>query len=277
MRLDPTVSIPPWLRALLQRSIKQRRLWLEQRVISVTTLLQPAWMVYLQDRHWDEIVVDPMSLLPAALGNAWHEEAAKCDPGGGMSEARIEVPIGDWTLTGQPDYWDPDVIVDRKTAKVWSRVFGKPEWEQQLNLYRWLIHTATGNLIPRLEVHVLYTDWTDRGAMRNADHPRKRFEVIEAPVWGIDTADRFIEKRLSALEKAIVDPCTPEERWERGEWWAVMKPQRKTAVKRCGDEDEAYQIAKSITGGYVEHRPGEKIRCKSWCNVSQFCPVGREA
>lgn len=276
MRLDPNIEIPVWLRRLLSQNL-DRRFDLENRFISVTGLLQPAHMLRLKQRHWDDLVVNPIDLLPSAIGTAWHEVSAKWDDPDGASEVRIEVEYDDWTISGQPDYFDSTTIVDRKTAKVWSRVFGKPEWEQQLNLYRWLLHRGAGYDIGKLEVHVIYLDWISAYAKKHHDSglPPLRFEVLQLPVWDYDRCEAFVRQRLELLVNPTPAICTPEERWERGECWAVMKKGRKSALKRCDTLQQAVDLANSTTTGYVEHRPGEAVRCRSWCDVATFCPFGQ--
>ena len=91
----------------------------------------------------------------------------------------------------------------------------------------------------------------------------------------MEDARAFVEAKLAALEASDVFICSPDQRWERGEHWAVMKTGRKTAMKRCDTATEAATIAGGITGGYVEHRPGDPVRCRSWCNVRQFCDFGK--
>lgn len=275
MRLDPDIEVPGWLRRLLSQNLEKRFSLADQR-ISVTGLLQPAHMLRLKEDHWHQLVVDPINLIPSAIGVAWHEDAARHD-GDGCSELRVEVELDGWTISGQPDFFSEEVIIDRKTAKVWSKAFGKPEWEQQLNCYRWLLARGMGYDIPRLEVHVVYLDWIKGHALRHHDSglPQSRFEVLQIPVWDYDRCEDFIRERLTLLEMEAPPLCTPEERWERGEHWGVMKKGRKSAVKRCDTLQEAVDRANSTTGGYVEHRPGEAVRCRSWCDVSSYCEFGR--
>lgn len=275
MRLDPNVEIPTWLRRMLSQNL-DRRFDLANHFVSVTGLLQPAHMLRLKERHWDDIVANPIDLLPSAVGTAWHEASAKWDDPKGASELRIEVEFEGWTISGQPDYFDDEVLVDRKTAKVWSRVFGKPEWEQQLNLYRWLLARGAGYDIDRLEVHVVYLDWMSSYAKKHHESglPPLRFEVLEVPVWTYDQAEDFARRRLELLANPEPPLCTPEERWERGEHWAAMQEGRKSAIRKYDTPEEAERRANVTTGGYVQHRPGEAVRCKSWCDVASFCPFG---
>jgi hypothetical protein len=280
----PTGSIPAWLHKRANQMIN-RPVDLSEKYIHVTQLLQPAPMLRMQDAHWSELEVSPDDLIPAMLGAAWHKYL-EGSMTGGVHEQRIEVPHGDWTIIGTPDWYGSREIVDYKTTRVWSAILEegglKREWVEQCNVYRWLVNRATGCDITSLKIHVVYTDWTSTGAMRNSNHPRKRWQVLDVPVWHLDDARNFIDQRLKAIEEvAPFDYCTPEERWERGEHWALMKHGRKSAIKKYDTEDEALHACyddngKVINAYYVEHRPGVPVRCNDWCSVKRFCSFGKK-
>ena len=69
--------------------------------------------------------------------------------------------------------------------------------------------------------------------------------------------------------------CTAEDRWEKPTQFAVMKNKNKRASKLCGSVEEAEQYITGLqdeknTYNIVE-RPGESIRCESYCPVKEFC------
>lgn len=77
----------------------------------------------------------------------------------------------------------------------------------------------------------------------------------------------------AALEKGQAPaPCTAAERWERPPVFAVRIPGRKSAVKLHTDPAGASDQARALKNGYVEHRPGEPVRCTSYCPVVGWCP-----
>lgn len=283
MRLEYQSNQPEWLVAKA-REMMSRRVDLSNKYVHVTQLLQPAPQLAMTDHYWKELTQSLDDLLPAMLGVAWHKYL-EGSMGYGAHEQRIEVPYNDWFLVGTPDWYNADRIIDFKTTRVWSAVFGdggvKREWEEQLNVYRFLLYHAGHFDIQRLEVHAVYTDWSRNGAMRQEKHPRKRWEVLEVPVWHYDDTRNFIDARLKAIEEAkLTDVCTKEERWERDEKFAVMKKGRKSALKLFDIEADANTFAlendpsgKGINV-YVEHRPGTPIRCLDWCPVREFCQFG---
>lgn len=272
--------IPDWLAQGAKR-FGGRRIWPELRQVHVTELLNPPHQVALKSRHHEEIELDPMSLLPAMLGVAWHEYLEKL-AGEGASEQSVKIGIGGWLLLGTPDWYHDGVLRDYKTAKMWSHVFGRDEWVEQLNVYRYMLAVA-GIQIRHLEIHVLYTDWTASQAGRNSDLPQTPLLVYEPPMWPMDVTRQFIMDRLVALGQQLehvswgeidAHACTPEERWERGEAWAVMKPGRKRATRVFATPEAAQELAEKIDGE-VQHRPGVPARCLNYCPVSQFCGFGK--
>lgn len=268
---------PKWLQKAAD-SMGRRGLDSRAKAIHVTTLLKPPHMVRLEDRYHDAIEQDAGDLIPAMVGIAWHEYVANLnwDVGRtGYTERRYEKTCGEWTITGTPDWHDEHTIVDHKTTRMWSYVFGKREWEEQLNIYRWLLYP---NLqIDRLEIHAVYLDWSEQQVRANSDLPRKRFQVVPVRLWPIEDTASFIEGRLKAIDEWS-QHCTAEERWERGECWAVMKKGRKRAVARCATQHEAEAaVAREDDPSlWIEHRPGDPIRCRSYCAVKSHCSFGRE-
>jgi hypothetical protein len=64
--------------------------------------------------------------------------------------------------------------------------------------------------------------------------------------------------------------CTDEEMWAKPESFAVKKEGgvRAKSVHKTREEAE---IALPSKGHYIEHRPGARTRCESFCQVSGFC------
>jgi hypothetical protein len=51
-----------------------------------------------------------------------------------------------------------------------------------------------------------------------------------------------------------------------------MKRGNVKAVKLFDNPIEADQLASTSAALYVEHRPGEAVRCQDWCPVAHLCP-----
>jgi hypothetical protein len=118
------------------------------------------------------------------------------------------------------------------------------------------------------------------------DYPQSQIAVVDIPVWTLEEQEAFIEDRVllhQAAKKAVDsgEPlvyCTDEERWVRGETWALMKEGRKSAVKLYDSEAEANEVCtQSGNGHYIDHRRGSAVRCSgNFCLVSNFCRQWQE-
>jgi hypothetical protein len=118
------------------------------------------------------------------------------------------------------------------------------------------------------------------------DYPQSQIAVVDIPVWTLEEQEAFIEGRVllhQAAQKAVDsgEPlvyCTDEERWVRGETWALMKEGRKSAVKLYDNEAEANEACtQSGSGHYIDHRRGSAVRCSgNFCLVSNFCRQWQE-
>jgi hypothetical protein len=105
-------------------------------------------------------------------------------------------------------------------------------------------------------------------------------EVYEFPVTftNLMKTDGFIRKKVKeylrcrGLRDDQIPACSPEERWDRPSKYAVMKTGRKTAVRLLDEYKAAEEMAAELVSGhYVEHRPGESVKCQSFCLCREFC------
>jgi len=126
----------------------------------------------------------------------------------------------------------------------------------------------------------LLKDHSKRKAKREKSYPRlpvkkvlfeftnKDFANIEEWLWG-----RF--KEIEIAEKLSDDElplCTYEERFNKGDKYAVMKEGRKTALRVLDSKEEAEKWSeKNGKGDYIEVRKGEDVKCIDYCFANQFC------
>ena len=166
-------------------------------------------------------------------------------------------------------------------------MFGdKPEWEAQLNLYR-LLYEEAGFPVNGMEIHAILRDWHQSKVNGNG-YPEIPFKKVSIPMWDKKIAWDYLEERvrLHLLSDQLVDeelpPCSSDEKWERAEKFAVMKKGQKRAVRLLDTEHEAENYLSEISveikgkgnkgnGYYIQHRPGEAVRCNSYCRVKSFC------
>jgi hypothetical protein len=168
------------------------------------------------------------------------------------------------------------VLQDYKVTNVWSIKDGaKEEWLGQMNILAELC-VRNGYGIRRLEVVALLRNWSKREAERTADYPPRQVEVIDIPLWPVEQRIEFILERIRLHKAARVElpECSEKERWERAKSWAVMKEGNKRATKVFNMLMTARLFTEEQRGKgrfEIQERPGEQVRCESYCSVSRFC------
>ena len=86
-------------------------------------------------------------------------------------------------------------------------------------------------------------------------------------------------KEIAKAEKLPDDElplCTPEERFNSGDKFAVMKKGRKTALRVLDSMEDAKYWMAANGGDYIETRRGEDRKCQDYCSVCEFCNYYKE-
>lgn len=264
--------------------------------ISVTQLITPPFQRKLRqevevvedvaDRIWSLVGQIGHTIVERAYPQAYSEAAAQLSPSdayvqfGVVAERRLFMPVNGWTVSGQFDVIE-DIdgsacLQDFKFTTVYSVMGDEPkqEWVEQLNFLRLL---ALHERIPidRLRIIAVLRDW-QKAKSKNAGYPSQQVVVVEIPVWPVADAEAKMLERVKAHQDLNPPVCTDEERWKKGDVFAVMKNGRKTAVKlhetKAAAHDHAEQLGPEHT---VVRRDGEFTRCMSYCNVAHACPLMR--
>lgn len=241
--------------------------------ITITGLLKPPRAVALERLHEDEITEDVSERIWALMGQLGHKVLERAGPDVSV-EKRFFAQVNGWKVSGQADLIPPDLLTDWKFTTVWSCKDGlKPEWEYQLNGLIWL--AASNDLeIKRAQIVALYRDWSKLEARRSADYPRSQVQVFDVPVWPLAVSGAWIFNRVQAHQDARngLPDCTAEERWEKPAKWAIHKDGRERAVKLHDTEVAAKAHLASLDAKHrIEYRPGEQVRCQSYCNARPWC------
>lgn len=270
------------------RAIKDDEYDKGDAVLSVTQLITPPRIVLLQRVNVDNLVVDAVDRIPSLFGSAVHKiiEKGERDIPGHIIEERLFTEVLGWKISGAVDLqidsgdgtWE---INDYKVTSVYSVQSDKPEWEQQLNLYAVMARRAHGRRVTKLKIIAILRDWQRKQSELKQDYPPAQVVTIDIPVWPDDEQERFLEERVALHQAAQKDVdnnrtppyCTDNERWLRGTTWALMKEGRKTAVKLHDNKEDAEAAARDAgSGHYVDHRPGNYVRCSgNYCLVAQWC------
>jgi hypothetical protein len=272
MKFTNESNLPDYIAAVLQNAYLQDAYDGPRggKTISVTQLIGPAQKLILERQHEKDLEMDVIDTIPALLGQALHHILERAGPAAPthVPERRLSAVHDGWIISGKADLYETQsgTLVDYKNSSVWTYVFGKPEWVQQLNVYRWLLE-RNGHRPKALAVVLFCGDWRRGEAKKNPDYPA-RVVNIQIPMWEMDEATAFIDQRLK-LHREAQDgqpvSCSPDERWAKPTKYAIMKPGRKTAISLHDAKPEC------PPGCYIETRQGESVRCKDYCNAAPFC------
>jgi hypothetical protein len=226
-------------------------------------------------------------MLWMLLGTALHVVAERSVTEGYTNEERIIVDMDGVKLSGavdvQRDDEDGITIYDYKFTSAWALMNDKPEWEQQQNIYRYLIERAKGKPVKGLKICALIRDWSRRDAQNKPNYPQAPIQVVDIPMWTMKQTESFIWERIEAHRDSKVRAdwqeelplCTEEDRWIRETKYALKKEGRKTAIKVLDTQEEAQALLKEMPEkdkGFIEIRKGEAVRCTgNFCGVAQWC------
>lgn len=242
--------------------------------ISVTGLLRPPRLSALEEKHKDELTEDASDRIWSLLGQSVHtilERASR----EGIAERRLTVEVEGWRVSGAMDCYYPEkgLLQDYKTVTAYKFKDGQApmEYQQQCNLYAALLR-RNGDTVTRLEIVGILRDWSKMEARRDPSYPQAQVVVIPVPVWPAEQAEAFLRERVILHKQARLSlpECTPEERWQKPTFYAVMKPGQKRSLRNYTSRAEAEEHAARV-GAQVVERPGESVRCSAYCPVSQFC------
>jgi hypothetical protein len=248
---------------------------------SVTDLIQPPRITQLTRRHWDEIEIDASDRIWVLLGSAIHYVLDKSDIPDTEREQFVRVNVDGFGLVGRVDLSHNLTTFDYKVTSVWGFVFepeGRKDWHAQLNIYRWM---RLKNNLPtdRIRVCAILRDW-QQSKTNNADYPPVPVAIIDIPIWPDEKVESYLKERIRMHIEAEKLPddklplCTPEDTWSKPTTYAIMKPNRKIAVKVCNSREEAER--KMLEGEYIVERPSKRGRCEGYCDVNPFCSQFRE-
>ena len=276
---------------------------------SITQLIDSPRVRIMQTEHDDDMTEDVSDLMWSVLGTAVHnifEDGAKASGISGAEE-RLFVDVQGWSISGAMDLqevgYDGDfggdikLLTDYKCTSVWSVIFGKVEWVNQLNAYSWLARKAKGFSPDKLRVVAVLRDWNRRESERNPDYPKAPIHIHEVPRWSDEQQDEYMEGRIALHQQAEFDRlvgepvvfCSDAERWMKPTTYAVKKNANKRAVRVFKTMEEAEEeverlvaadVAKAATMKkkpavakyHVEERKGEPTRCMGdYCHVAKFC------
>lgn len=247
---------------------------------SVTALLKGIRETMLERRHTVEVdVSDRIWLL---FGTAVHNILeSQEEEDHQLKEASIETEIDGITISGRFDLYDgkTKTITDYKTCSAWKIVFGDfDDWKKQLLCYAYIMKEL-GFEVKRGEVVAMIRDHSKRDAKYKKDYPKLPVQRILFDFTKEDfhEIEEFLKDKVAEIkvcEKLADDDlpiCTPEQRFNSGDKFAVMKKNRKRAMRVLDSQEAAEEWKESNGGDFIEVRKAEDKKCLDYCSVNTKC------
>jgi hypothetical protein len=245
--------------------------------LSVTDIIKPALMRRLEKEFHNQISEDITDRIWALTGQALHEVLSKHKVKNSLSEERLSYEIQGIKISGKFDmYLEDKTLQDYKFTNAWKLIYKDFEdWTIQLNIYKWLLEKH-GFEVKKLEVIAILRDWQKSKSLYDANYPDCQIKIIE--IHFLDMIENYINDRVRLhieAETMLIENipiCTNKERWHKEDVFAVMKKNRKTAVKLFDNKEDAKKMVLTDKEYYLEIRQGEDVRCENYCRVKSFCP-----
>jgi hypothetical protein len=294
MKFTNNTNLPGFVHRMVTKDNYPKHSW---DTFSVTELFKGPKEIILSRRFADDIEVDIADMAAILLGNALHEYLEGVVKDSELSEERLAVPLdtkyGTVYISGAFDLYDytKQHIYDLKSSAAMSIQFKKKDnfadWKKQLRTYWWLLQRA-GFPVRSASNLVVTAGHSKYQSRKNPDYPKHSIIEIKHDLPAVfngeeeaDMRQEYTEKieqvlKYKDVESDLIPACSPEERWERDECWAIMKKGRKTAVKRHFSEfDAEVHLANLDDKHYIEHRPGMPTKCVDYCWANQQCSFYR--
>lgn len=247
---------------------------------SVTTLIDSPRIALLKARHESELTEDISDNMFRLLGSALHLLVEKNADETEQSEERLFTTVDGTTISGgvdiQHEAGGQTIIGDYKVTSAYAVMSGKPEWENQLNCYAYLVEKEKGIKPTALYIYAVIRDWTARKLSEN-NYPVAPVVKIPINLWTFEKRESYIRRRVAAHKMADEDTqCTDADRWLTPTKWAVIKGGQKRALRVLQTPEEAADVCKKNPGSRIERREGNAIRCSgNYCSVAGHCSQWR--
>lgn len=261
--------------------------------ISVTTLAKPVQAHYLTIRHWDDIEVDIRDCYPSLMGGIFHAIAEDNAMPGDVVEKRygrtFKVPVDGVIhrvhIHGACDRYNLEqgYMKDYKFTSMAAMNFDKSDYEQQLNILRFLLPSEEKHQIRTLSNIFVFRDYRASEA-KEGRSPQPMFcKEITHPIWDDEQTKEVLRIRLVQFIRSMSLPderlpeCTKEELWysrsgfrirfktKKGEWG-----KRSSGWAETEEEAHSLKEKKPDSEYRLEPTTGKPRRC-SFCNAANFC------
>ena len=196
------------------------------------------------------------------------------------------LPIGNYMLTGKFDLYDAktETVTDYKTASVWKVRFGDyADWRRQTLIYCWMLRQI-GFAASKARIVAFLKDHNKTKAKYEEGYPKHPVQTIDFSFSEDDfvECEEWLKARFALIAVAEQMPddelpvCSPKERFNSGDKYAVMGKGRKRALRVLESKEEAELWQMNHGGDYIDYRPGEDKKCADYCAVREFCSYYKE-
>lgn len=257
--------------------------------LSVTQLINSPKIVALSKKFEDELEQDVSDMVWSIFGSAIHGVLEHGKDDNHLVEERLHTELDGYRISGAIDLQIVSEagisIRDYKTTSAWAVMNEKVEWEQQLNIYAWLVETVKKVPVTDVGIVAIIRDWSRRDAGTKEGYPEAPVKELPITLWPYEARQEFISNRISyhsAAEFAIetdenLPDCTTEEMWEKPTVWALKRVGKLRASSlHHTQEDADAALEKAGEGFEIEVRPGERTRCATFCPVNAYCQQWRD-
>lgn len=270
------------------RAVEKEYTYQDKRY-SVTTLLQTDREMILKRRYNDIIEQDVSNMIWLLFGTSVHYilENIELEPHEKV-EYKMEYTLDSgYTLSGVLDYISDkdELILDYKVVKTYSYIFDKynEKYRKQLQMCAWLYYKETGKWYNKGQIIMIFKDWNKNETLKNKDYPLYPVGTVDFDLGTPEEIESWIIKRferVAELEKMSdfeLPLCTEEERFNKGDTYAVKKKANKTATKVHKTLEEAREHLINLEMKYpnvyeIEERKGEDSKCLNYCSCNKQCP-----
>ena len=280
MRLTNKFNLPQTFVNILQRPTYTKG----GANISATELINSPRIVQLKRLFDGELEQDVADQIWSIFGTAIHAVLEHGKDRNHLVEERLHAVVDGWSISGAIDLQviedDGIIVSDYKTTGAWSVMNEKAEWEQQLNIYAWLVETVKQKPVKGLSIVAIIRDWSRRESETREGYPEAPVKEIPITIWSYEERTAFIKDRIrehssglfSAETGSELPECTPAQMWEKQTSYAIKKIGNKRATAVVETRDEADTKLAELGKGYaIEVRLGERTRCTHYCQVNKFC------
>ena len=287
MKLTNTLNLPKPIYNALLSDYKYK-----EKQFSATSIIGGLKALILQKRHSDEIEVDISEMTNLLFGMALHkvlEDSQEDNEELKEAYLKYELPNG-YTLSGRFDLYNEkeEAVKDYKTCSVFKiKLQDFEDWKKQLLIYAWLLNKL-GFTTKKGEIIYFIKDWKKSelklAKLKNEFYPEsqigiKKFNFTNQDFEEIEEyiINRFEEiEKYEQMEDDEIPICSMEERFNKGDKYAVKKKGNVRAIRVYDTKEAAQEHLLFDSSLIIEERPGKNIKCEDYCNACKFCNFYKE-